>query len=127
MLKSLALIGLGGALGSILRWFLALGLNQVCPAIPLGTLAANVGGGYLTGILLGFCGNVPGLDANLRLLLMTGFLGGLTTFFTFTAEVGLMLQQERLMAATAIIALHVCGSLAALFLGMGTYSLARHF
>lgn len=127
MVKSLVAISAGASLGAIIRWFLGLWLNAVYPLVPLGTLAANVLGGYCIGLALSIFAFMPELAPEWRLLVITGFLGALTTFSTFSAEIGLLLQQYRFFLAMGAIALHVCGSLAALFLGMGTFALFRYF
>jgi CrcB protein len=127
MVKTLVCISLGASAGAVLRWVLGLMLNAVFPSIPLGTLAANLLGGYLIGLAISVFNAVPQMGPELRLLVITGFLGGLTTFSTFTAEVGTLLQEQRIMTAAAAVALHVCGSLAMLFLGLGTLVLLKIF
>lgn len=126
MLNSILVISAGASLGALLRWVLGTALNAAYPPIPLGTLTANVLGGYIIGLSLSLFASLPGLAPEWRLFVITGFLGALTTFSTFSAEVGILLQEQRLLLAGAAIALHVCGSLAALFLGMGTFALIRH-
>ncbi|MEO5340869.1 MAG: fluoride efflux transporter CrcB [Magnetococcus sp. MYC-9] len=117
---SILAVGGGAALGAWLRWGLGLLLNALWPTIPLGTLAANLLGGYLVGVAVALFSQDATLPPELRLLLITGFLGGLTTFSTFSAEVvGLLLQQEYLWAATAAL-LHLLGSLAMTALGLLT-------
>jgi CrcB protein len=118
-------ISLGAALGSLLRWALGLGLNQLVPALPMGTLAANLIGGYLIGLALALFAQAPQLPPEWRLLVITGFLGGLTTFSTFSAEVVNALQQGRLAWAAATISLHVLGSLGLTLLGLATPALLR--
>ncbi len=125
MLTSLACISIGASLGAILRWGFGLMLNAVFPLIPLGTLVANLLGGYCIGLAVSVFGAFPTLGPEWRLLVITGFLGALTTFSTFSAEVCTLLQEDRLLTAMAAIALHVCGSLAMTFLGMGTFALLR--
>ena len=125
MLPAIAAISLGAALGAVLRWFLGLGLNQLLPNLPLGTLAANLLGGYLIGIAVGFFSQMPELAPELRLFAITGFLGGLTPFSTFSAEVVHALQQGRYGWAGATIALHLCGSLAMTFAGLATVAALR--
>lgn len=127
MIKSLVAISAGASLGAILRWSLGLWLNAVYPLIPLGTLAANIIGGYCIGLALSVFSVMPALAPEWRLLIITGFLGALTTFSTFSAEVGLLLQQHRFFLAMGAIAIHVCGSLIAMFFGMGTFALFRYF
>ena len=108
------LVGGGAALGAILRYLLGSLLNTLYPAIPIGTLVANLLGGLLMGLLVAYS---AGLSLEIRLLLATGFLGGLTTFSTFSAEGFLLLQQGRLMQAVLLIGLHVIGSLLLTALG----------
>lgn len=120
VLHSLSAISLGASLGAILRWLLGLGLNTLFPAIPLGTLIANLAGGYLVGLAMAWFAYNPELPAAWRLLVMTGFLGGLTTFSTFSAEVVGLLQQGRTLMAAAAISLHVAGSLLMTLLGWAT-------
>ena len=127
MFNSIALISIGAAAGAVLRWFLGLGLNGLFPAIPFGTLAANLMGGYLIGIAMEWLSTPMGLAPELRLLLMTGFLGGLTTFSTFSGEVALLLQQGRLALAGLEIAAHVIGSVLLTLLGVATVIWARRY
>lgn len=122
MLVSLLAISLGASAGAIARWLLGLALNGMFPSLPPGTLAANLIGGYLIGLALGVFAQHPGLAPEWRLLLITGFLGGLTTFSTFSAEVTGLLQQGRLAWAAAAIAAHVIGSLVLTLAGLATVS-----
>jgi len=126
MLNSILAISLGASLGAVLRWLLGTTLNTLFPTIPPGTLAANLIGGYLIGIALALFANQPALAPEWRLLIITGFLGGLTTFSTFSAEVTSLLQQGRLTWAAAAISLHVCGSLAMTLLGLATVSICKN-
>ena len=125
MLNSIVLISVGAALGAVLRWLLALALNGLFPAIPPGTLVANLIGGYLIGIAMETLATPIGLSPELRLLLITGFLGGLTTFSAFSGEVARLLEQGRLAMAGAEIALHVVGSVALTLLGIATVMAVR--
>ena len=102
------LVGGGAALGAILRYLLGSMLNPLYPVIPIGTLVANLLGGLLMGLLVAYS---AGLSLEIRLLLATGFLGGLTTFSTFSAEAFLLLQQGRIAQAMLLIGVHVIGSL----------------
>lgn len=120
MLHSIIAISMGAACGAVLRWFLGLSLNAILPTIPLGTLAANLVGGYFIGIAFVFFANNPQLSPEWRLLIITGFLGGLTTFSTFSVEVTTLLQQNKLLWASTAIAVHVLGSLLMTLLGMAT-------
>ncbi|PJA41525.1 MAG: fluoride efflux transporter CrcB, partial [Lysobacterales bacterium CG_4_9_14_3_um_filter_62_6] len=92
-----------------------------------GTLAANLIGGYLIGVAISVFAQHPGLLPEWRLLVITGFLGGLTTFSTFSAEVTLLLQQGRVLWATAAIALHVLGSLTMTLMGLASAVMLRRF
>ncbi len=125
MLNSMLAISAGASLGAVLRWLLGLSLNALFPTIPPGTLVANLVGGYLIGIAIAVFANQPGLAPEWRLLVITGFLGGLTTFSTFSAEVATLLQQGRLLWAGAAIGVHVAGSLGATILGLATVTVLR--
>jgi len=125
MMLSICVIALGASLGALLRWYLAVRFNAFFPQLPLGTLAANVLGGYLIGIALAVFLAFPGLSPEWRLLTVTGFLGGLTTFSTFSAEVVTALMQGRGLWALSTIAAHVLGSIVMTLLGVGTVRLIR--
>ena len=118
MLVSLLAISLGASAGAISRWLLGIALNGLFPAMPPGTLAANLIGGYLIGLALGVFAQHPGVAPEWRLLVMTGFLGGLTTFSTFSLEVVSMLQHGRWLLAATTAGLHVFGSLLLTWAGM---------
>jgi len=120
--NSLLAICLGASLGAVLRWLLGISLNALFPAIPLGTLAANLIGGYLIGVALAIFANHSGLGPEWRLFVITGFLGGLTTFSTFSAEVTVLIQEGRILWATGAISAHVIGSLVMTMLGLATVS-----
>ena len=122
MISSILSISLGAAFGAVMRWLLSTRLNSLFPALPLGTLAANLIGGYLIGVAISYFALHVELPPQWRLLVITGFLGGLTTFSTFSAEVVTHLQQGNLLWAFAGIAVHVLGSLAMTMLGMATVS-----
>ena len=113
-------VGLGAALGALLRWQLGAWLNALWPALPAGTLAANVLGGYGIGLAMAFFAQRPELAPEWRLLIVTGFLGGLTTFSTFSAEVMTLLQQGRWAAGAGAAGLHLAGSLLATAAGLAT-------
>ena len=114
----IGLVFLGAGAGGVARHLLNLALNPLLGALPLGTLVANVGGSFLAGALVALLALRAELDPALRLLLLTGFLGGLTTFSTFAVEIAGMLQGQRWSVALAAIGLHVVGSLAAALLGI---------
>ncbi|OBY89348.1 MULTISPECIES: fluoride efflux transporter CrcB [Pseudomonas] len=111
MLKSILAVSLGAALGALLRWVLGLKLNTLLPSMPPGTVVANLVGGYIIGAAIAFFANTPGVAPEWRLLIITGFCGGLTTFSTFSAEVVVLLQQGRLAWAMGTVATHLAGSL----------------
>ena len=132
---SVIAICIGASLGALARWGLGLWLGPatinatavpvlpVLPAIPLGTLAANLIGGYMVGICVAVFQAMPQLDPVWRLALVTGFLGALTTFSSFSAEVVDMLQQQRYGLALGTSALHLFGSLLLTVAGIKTASL----
>ena len=124
-LAAVLAVGVGAAFGAWARWGLGLLLNAVLPQLPLGTLAANLIGGYLIGLALAWFALNEGVPPEARLLVVTGFLGGLTTFSTFSAEaVGLLSRQQYAWAATHIGA-HLVGSLSATTLGFITLRLLK--
>lgn len=123
MLRSLVIISTGASAGAILRWALGLALNAKFPALPPGTLAANLVGCYGMGVATAAFASLPGIAPEWRLLIVTGFLGSLTTFSTFAAEVAELLRQGRPLLALAAAALHAGGSLIAVFLGIGSFAL----
>lgn len=120
MLKSILAVSAGGAIGCVARWIVGAKLNSVLPSIPLGTLLANLAGCYMIGLAIAYLGARPELAPEWRLFIVTGFLGGLTTFSSLSAEVAVALQAGRLAAAFGELALHVGGGLLLVFLGMAT-------
>lgn len=120
LLASVAAISLGASLGALLRWLLALRLNPLLPGLPLGTLAANLVGGYAIGLVLGWLSQHPELPPQVRLFLVTGLLGGLTTFSTFSAEVFAHLQGGRMGWALLVAGAHLLGSIVLTGLGLAT-------
>lgn len=118
-------VGVGAAVGAWLRWWLGLVMNPLFPALPLGTLVANLVGGYLMGIALGIITHFSSLPIEIRLLITTGFLGGLTTFSTFSAEAVTLLARQQYGWAAAHVMSHVLGSLATTVLGILTVNLFR--
>src|SRR5579862_7601178 len=126
MWKGIIAVSVGGGSGALLRWWLGLTLNQYFPAIPPGTLAANLIGGYVVGAAMAFFGSYTALAPEWRLLVITGFCGGLTTFSTFSAETVTLLQQGRALWALTAMGVHLAGSLVMTFAGIGTVALLRH-
>lgn len=118
-------ISVGAALGALSRWGLGLALNSLFPAVPPGTLVANLIGGYLVGLALPVLTAHPEWNTAWRLFIVTGFLGGLTTFSAFSGEVALLLQQGRLMLAGGAMALHLGGSLLLTLAGFATVEAIR--
>ena len=117
-LISFAVIGAGAALGAWGRWMLGLWLNPLFPSMPMGTLAANLIGGFLIGAAVMVLQINKELSPELSLFLITGFLGGLTTFSTFSAEVVALIQRAEWGWAMGTISLHVAGSLLMTLLGI---------
>ena len=123
---SVIAICIGACVGALSRWQLGLWLNPSSTdngIFPWGTLAANLIGGYLIGLCVGVFQNMPQLAPEWRLLCVTGFLGALTTFSTFSAEVVGMLQQGRLLLALFTAGIHLLGSLVLTYLGLYTVKL----
>jgi CrcB protein len=112
-----AAVGIGAACGAWLRWGFSLLLNPVFPTVPLGTLTANLVGGFIIGVVMGIAEPIH-LSVTLRLLLVTGFLGGLTTFSTFSAETMNLLLKGDYGWGLVVVATHLVGSLA--LTGAGT-------
>lgn len=120
MIYQILSIFIGAGCGALLRWGLSLGLNAVFPTIPLGTLASNLIGGYLIGVAAVFFTAKAGLPPEWRLFVITGFMGGLTTFSTFSAEVVTLLTRGQLGWAMAAAGVHLFGSFSLTALGMWT-------
>ena len=125
LILSLLSISAGASLGAILRWLLATNLNPLLPYLPPGTLAANLIGGYLVGVAVALFTSMPEVSPQVRLFIITGFLGGLTTFSTFSAEVVTELQQGRPSWAVLLAVTHLAGSLVLTALGMATVGWLR--
>ncbi|MEY2631423.1 MAG: fluoride efflux transporter CrcB [Pseudomonadota bacterium] len=117
-------VGLGAALGAWTRWGLGLLLNPLFIHLPLGTLAANLLGGYLVGVAVGLFHLNSHFPLVWKLFAITGFLGGLTTFSTFSAEVVERMLAQQLPWALALAATHLVGSLCCTYLGL--YSVGAH-
>jgi CrcB protein len=115
---SVVAVGGGAAAGAWIRWVFGMLLNPIFPTIPLGTLAANILGGLLMGVCMAFITHYEAMSPELRLLMTTGFLGGLTTFSTFSGEATFLLSRGQHGWAAALIGLHVAGSIAATFAGI---------
>ncbi len=120
MWKPILAIAAGSVLGGLLRWGLGLRLNSLLPSVPPGTLAANLIAGYVVGVAVAFFAQAPNLSPEWRLLIITGFCGGLSTFSTFSAEVVALLQRGDYAWAAGAIAVHVAGSVAMTLLGIAT-------
>ncbi len=119
MWKAIAAISVGASLGALLRWWLGMTLNPHFPAIPPGTLAANLLGGYIVGVAVAFFATYTAVAPEWRLLVITGFCGGLTTFSTFSAELVTLVQQGRALWALGAVAAHLMGSVLMTFAGIG--------
>jgi CrcB protein len=122
MWRAFLAVSIGGVLGCLLRWVLAMVLNRYFPTLPPGTLAANLIGCYIIGVAVAFFATYPGLPPEWRLFFTTGFCGGLTTFSTFSVEMVTLLQTGRMLWAFSGIAVHLIGSLLMTILGMATVS-----
>ncbi len=120
MWKSVVAICVGASLGALLRWWLGAQLNNLFPTIPPGTLAANLVGGYIIGIAIAFFATYSAVAPEWRLLIITGFCGGLTTFSTFSAEIVTLLQQGRSLWAVGAAAAHLAGSVLMTLAGIVT-------
>ena len=114
-------VGVGAALGAWLRWGLTIFLGQMHAHIQLGTLVANLVGGYLIGLALGLFDTMPALSPAWRLFVITGFLGGLTTFSSFSGEAMVLLQRGQYGWALAHTALHLLGSIGCCIAGYATW------
>lgn len=126
MFNTLIAISVGASSGALLRWFVTNTLNTLFPQLPPGTLTVNLVGGYLIGLALAWFASQPTLGLEWRLLIITGFLGSLTTFSTFSAEVVGLIHQDKWFWATATISAHVLGSLLMTVLGLVTMRLFQH-
>jgi fluoride exporter len=120
MFPSILAVATGGAIGSLLRWVLGLQLNALFPDLPLGTLAANVLAGYVIGLAIACFARLPDIAIEWRLFVITGMMGGLSTFSSFSAEVVTSLQQGKVGWAIGEVGIHVASSLAMTALGIAT-------
>ena len=116
-MKNFLYIGFAAAIGAWSRWGIGILLNTLHPIYPMGTLTVNLAGAYLMGISMGAFELFSDLSPNLKLIINIGFLGGLTTFSAFTAEIFQLLQKNELVASLTLIALHVVGSVLMAYLG----------
>ncbi len=124
MLTFLA-VGLGAAIGAWLRWGLSIWLNSPADPVPYGTLAANLLGGYLVGLAVAYFAHHGEFSPELKLFLITGFMGGLTTFSTFSVEVFTLLARAQYALGFLAMAVHVAGSLAMTGLGVWSFRLVK--
>jgi fluoride exporter len=104
-------VGIGAVFGAWLRWWLGIWLNPELPEVPLGTLVANLVGGFVIGVAIEFFSLYPGIAPEWRLALITGFLGALTTFSTFSAEAVVLLERAQYAWAALHMGLHLIGSI----------------
>ena len=111
---------MGAAIGAWLRWWLGILLNPIFPTVPFGTLAANLVGGYLVGLAIAYFSQHANVPPEARLFIITGFLGGLTTFSTFSAETVSLLARNQFSWAMVLISAHLFGSLGMTALGILT-------
>lgn len=125
MWLSILAISLGAAVGANARWLLGMAFNRFFPDIPPGTLIANLLGAWLIGVAISFFSQAPGIAPEWRLCLITGFLGALTTFSTFSAEMVSAIQTGKWAMALSGIMVHVVGSLLMTTLGMLTLTWLR--
>jgi CrcB protein len=112
-------VGIGASLGAVMRWLLGIALNPILPPLPLGTLVSNLVGGLIMGLALGFFAHYESLPIAWRLAITTGFLGGLTTFSTFSGETVTLFLRQQYGWTAAIIAAHLFGSLLLTLAGIG--------
>jgi CrcB protein len=119
---AIAAVGVGAALGAWLRWALGTWLNPVLAPLPLGTLAANLVGGYLVGIAVAYFADHASLAPEARLFVITGILGGLTTFSTFSAEAVALLMRSQYGWLAAHSAAHLAGSIVMTIAGIASWN-----
>ena len=125
MWKPIIAVTIGSAVGGLMRWGLSLRFNALFPDVPPGTLASNLVAGYIVGIALAFFAQAPGLSPEWRLLVITGFCGGLSTFSTFSAEIVALLQRGQYAMAGGAVTVHVVGTLLMTFAGIATVTLLK--
>lgn len=125
MNKPVIAVFVGAGFGALLRWWLGGRLNNLFPAIPPGTLSANLIGGYIIGAAVAFFATATSIAPEWRLFVITGFCGGLTTFSTFSAEIVTLLQQGRTSWALAAAATHLGGSVLMTLAGIASVGWLR--
>jgi CrcB protein len=125
MWKPVVAIAVGSALGALLRWWFGLRLNGLLPQMPFGTLAANLVAGYVIGAAIAFFAGMPQLSPQWRLLVITGFCGGLSTFSTYSAEIVALLQRGQYGWGATVAATHLAGSLLMTIAGFATVGWLR--
>jgi fluoride exporter len=125
MWKSVVAVSVGASLGALLRWWLGAKLNGAFSPIPPGTVAANLIGAYVVGAAIALFSAFSALAPEWRLLIVTGFCGGLTTFSTFSAEIVMLLRDGRLAWASAAVGVHLVGSVLMTVAGIGTVEWLR--
>jgi CrcB protein len=122
-IASFLAVGFGAFAGAVLRWLLSIALNPILPALPLGTLAANLIGGLIMGLAMGLVAHYDALPIVWRLALTTGFLGGLTTFSSFSGETAALILRQQYAWTLAIVLAHVAGSVLLTLVGFGVMRL----
>lgn len=124
MLKPIIAIAIGSTVGGVFRWILSNKFNSLF-IIPFGTLLSNLIAGYIIGFAMSALANSPNISPEWRLLIITGFCGGLSTFSTFSAEIVMFLQKGQITLGLSTIAIHVIGSVIMTLLGILTYQLIK--
>lgn len=125
MWLSFVAVSVGAVIGANLRWLLGLWLNTSYHSIPIGTLVANLSGGWLIGLLIGYFSQASTLAPEWRLFAITGLCGALTTFSTFSLEMFAAIQEGKWTMAVAGIVLHVVGSILMTALGIYIFGLVK--
>lgn len=120
MWKAIVAVAVGAGSGGVLRWLLSLRLNAVWPNMPLGTLVSNLVAGYIVGVAVACFAQMPNLSPEWRLVIITGFCGGLSTFSTFSIEVVTALERGAYSWALGMVTVHVLGSLLMTIAGLAT-------
>lgn len=126
MMQLMLAVFIGGGTGSVARWLLSLRLNPMHHALPVGTLAANLAGAFIIGAGLAWFNRLPQVDPVWKLLITTGFCGGLTTFSTFSSEVVFLLQAGKFSWALLNVAVNLLGSFAMTALAFWLFSASSH-